>query len=368
MKKLRVMTVIGARPQFIKAAAVSRIFQTSEILDEYILHTGQHYDANMSDVFFEEMRIPCPKYNLEIGSGSHGAQTGAMLVAVEKVLIDCRPDVVLVYGDTNSTLAGALAAAKMNIPIAHVEAGLRSFNREMPEEVNRVLTDHLSRWLFAPSKSAVSNLRREGLREESILEVGDVMYDACLFFGRDVTWGTAIMDSLKIDPQCYVLATIHRAENTNNIERLLIILQALSSLADQKRVVLPLHPRTRSVLKDRESTRKLLDKIQVIEPVGYKDMLVLEKNACLIATDSGGVQKEAFFFRVPCVTLREETEWLETVELGWNQVVPPTSPEALIAAFVRAGSCSRLDEYPYGRGDAATKILSTLHNYAQSNF
>lgn len=318
---MKIASVVGARPQFIKTAAVSRALRAIEGVKETLIHTGQHYDANMSSVFFEELEIPHPDYNLGIGSATHGAQTGRMLEAIEGVLLKEKPDWVLVYGDTNSTLAGALAAVKLHIPVAHVEAGLRSFNRRMPEEINRVLTDHASDLLFAPTQTAVENLQREGIPDARIKLVGDVMYDAALYYGAKAERQSRILNALKLEPKGYILATIHRAENTDDPLRLRAIFDSLAEIAHEIKVVLPLHPRTRAALVQASLYDKAAQSICLIEPVGYLDMMMLEKNARLIATDSGGVQKEAFFYHVPCVTLREETEWVELVELGWNYLI-----------------------------------------------
>ncbi|WP_273701983.1 UDP-N-acetylglucosamine 2-epimerase (non-hydrolyzing) [Acetomicrobium sp.] len=358
---LKIVSVVGARPQFIKAAAVSRVLRATEGVKEVLVHTGQHYDANMSDVFFEELEIPRPDYNLGIGSGTHGAQTGKMLEAIEKVLMEEKPDWVLVYGDTNSTLAGALAAVKLHIPVAHIEAGLRSFNRHMPEEINRVLTDHASDLLFAPTKTAVINLRHEGIPEERIKLVGDVMYDAALFYGKKAERQSQILNKLDLKPKGYVLATVHRAENTDDPVRLKVIFDALCEIAREIKVVLPLHPRTREALIKSAMYDKVALSICLTEPVGYLDMVMLEKNARLIATDSGGVQKEAFFYRVPCVTLREEMEWVELVELGWNHLVLPLSAEAVVDGIkLSLSDCAGLEGQPYGDSHAAQKIAQHL--------
>lgn len=363
MMNVDAITIVGARPQFIKAAAVSRVIRATEDVKEILVHTGQHYDANMSDVFFNELEIPRPDYNLGIGSGTHGEQTGKMLQAIEKVLLEEKPDWVLVYGDTNSTLAGALAAVKLHIPVAHVEAGLRSFNRRMPEEINRVLTDHASDLLFAPTKTAVGNLRNEGIPEERIKLVGDVMYDAALYYGKKAERQSQILNKLGLKPKEYILATVHRAENTDDPSRLRVIFDALCEIACEIKVVLPLHPRTRDALIKSGMYDKVASSICLTEPVGYLDMVMLEKNARLIATDSGGVQKEAFFYRVPCVTLREETEWVELVELGWNLVVPPFSAGAIADAVMsRLWSFKGAEENPYGNGHSAVKIVDYLIN------
>lgn len=357
---MNLITIVGARPQFIKAAAVHTSLRLAGI-DERVLHTGQHYDDDMSDVFFRELGIPEPHWNLGIGGGSHGAMTGAQLAGIEAVLIQERPDVLLVYGDTNSTLAGALAAAKLHIPVAHVEAGLRSFNRRMPEEINRVLTDHTSRWLFAPTEAAVANLRREGVAGEGVCLVGDVMYDAALHFvsvavARSVR--SAVLATLAGRP--YVLATVHRAENTDEPERLRAIVQALVALAGDVDVVWPVHPRTRSALAKLNLDVNATKGLHCTEPLGYLDMIEMEQAAQLVVTDSGGVQKEAFFFGKPCVTLRDETEWVELVEAGWNRLAPPSSAEALLKAFRAALGTSGQAIEPYGQGDAARRIADIL--------
>ncbi|MHB8182985.1 MAG: non-hydrolyzing UDP-N-acetylglucosamine 2-epimerase [Candidatus Desulforudaceae bacterium] len=358
---MKIVAVVGARPQFIKAATVSRVLRSTPGVEEVLVHTGQHYDDNMSRVFFEELEIPEPNYHLGIGSGTHGAQTGRMLEAVEQVLLQERPDWALVYGDTNSTLAGALAAAKLHIPVAHVEAGLRSFNRRMPEEINRVLTDHASDLLFAPSETASENLRREGIPEERIHLVGDVMYDAALYYGAKAERESRILERLALQPKGYLLATVHRAENTDDPVRLRAIFEGLAVAAREMPVVLPLHPRTRAALAREGMLAETSRHLRLIEPVGYLDMVLLEKNALLIATDSGGVQKEAFFYRVPCVTLREETEWVELVELGWNHLVSPMSRDGVKRAVV-AQLAERGRDKPnlYGNGKAAHLIVERL--------
>jgi UDP-GlcNAc3NAcA epimerase len=356
---MKILTILGARPQFIKAAVVSRLLRGAAGLDEVLVHTGQHYDENMSDVFFEELDIPRPQYHLGVGSGSHGAQTGRMLEKIEQVMVSERPHVVLVYGDTNSTLAGALAASKLHVPVAHVEAGLRSFNRAMPEEINRVVTDHLSAWLFAPTDSAVANLRREGIDEQKTFLVGDVMYDAAIHYGADATAGP---ERFGVRPKDYVLATIHRAENTDTPDRLRSIFAGLREVARSVPVVLPVHPRTRAVLR-REGLEAGGPELRLIDPVGYLDMVRLERHARLIATDSGGVQKEAFFHRVPCVTLRCETEWVELVEMGWNRLVPPTDSAAVRDGILGSLAEAARPEPPadlYGGGQAGARIVELL--------
>jgi UDP-GlcNAc3NAcA epimerase len=355
---MKIVTIIGARPQFIKAATVSRVFRNTPNATEVLVHTGQHYDSNMSDVFFEELDIPKPAYHLGIGSSNHGTQTGRMLEAIEGVLLDEKPDWVLVYGDTNSTLAGALAAAKLHIPVAHVEAGLRSFNRKMPEEINRILTDHASDLLFAPTEIAVKNLHNEGLSSKTHL-VGDVMYDGALFFAAKAEKESRILEALKLTSKSYILATIHRAENTDDPQRLNAIFEGLSVVAKTFPIILPLHPRTKVALK-REGIQVNSKGLHLIEPVGYLDMVMLEKNAKLIATDSGRVQKEAYFYRVPCVTLRDETEWLELVESGWNSLIPPTSKEDIAKAVLNNLSSSGNHVNLYGGGHAGQMIVNLL--------
>jgi len=315
---MKILTVVGARPQFIKLAPLSKILRGNGV-DEIIIHTGQHYDENMNNLFFKELEIPEPDYNLGIGSGNHGEQTGKMLIEIEKIMLKENPDLVIVYGDTNSTLAGALAASKLHIKLAHVEAGLRSFNKRMPEEINRVLTDHVSDILFCPTQTAVENLKNEGITKGVYL-VGDVMFDALVHFSKISDMKSNILERLNIKPKEYYLATIHRAENTDNYERLKNILTAFSKMNET--VVFPIHPRTRKMI-NYYGLNDLLENnnIKLIDPVGYLDMLKLEKNAKAILTDSGGVQKEAFWLKVPCITLRDETEWIETVNLGWNRLV-----------------------------------------------
>jgi UDP-GlcNAc3NAcA epimerase len=358
---MKLVSIVGARPQFVKASTVSRMLAATSTFREVLVHTGQHYDKNMSDVFFSELGIPEPSYNLAVGSASHGAQTGRMLEAIETVLETEKPDWVLVYGDTNSTIAGALAATKLHIPVAHVEAGLRSFNRAMPEEVNRVLTDHVSDLLFAPTDSAVTNLRNEGIHSDKIALVGDVMYDTAIYFRQHAIDTSRIRDSLALKEGHYVLATIHRAENTDDPDRLQAIIGALIDLSRDLCVVLPMHPRTRQAVRNAGIT--IPDGLRLIDPVSYLDMVMLESGARMIVTDSGGVQKEAFFFKVPCVTLRDETEWAELVKGGWNRLVPPKSRAAINEGFESALRDGTSKEWPstlYGDGNAAGAIVERL--------
>jgi len=358
---MKIVTIVGARPQFIKAGVISRLVREHSDIQELLIHTGQHYDENMSDVFFNELQIPKPAFHLGIGSGPHGQQTGRMLEAIEKVLQETKPDCVLVYGDTNSTLAGALAASKLHLPIAHVEAGLRSFNRRMPEEINRVLTDHISTWLFAPTQAAVDHLCDEGCPARNIHLVGDVMYDATLFSADRADYH--LLDKLGLKAKKFLLATIHRAENTDDPHRLHAILTAFQEIAAELPVVLPLHPRTRVILQKMGDFEKSTAGLCILNPLSYRDMVVLEKNALLVATDSGGVQKEAFFHRVPCVTLREETEWMELVDLGWNRLVSPSNKQEIVKAIRECLNGNAPPAAPldlYGGGKAGQRILEIL--------
>ncbi|HRI56367.1 MAG TPA: UDP-N-acetylglucosamine 2-epimerase (non-hydrolyzing) [Anaerolineae bacterium] len=358
----KIVTVLGARPQFIKASVVSHAIAQNDSLTEVLVHTGQHFDANMSDVFFEELGMSKPDYFLNIHSGNHGAMTGRMLVEVEQVLLKEKPDIVMVYGDTNSTLAGALAAVKLHIPVAHVEAGLRSFNMAMPEEVNRILTDRVSRWLFTPTETAAQNLVREGFAAEQIIPVGDVMYDVALHHGQRVQAGTGLMAKLGLTKNGYVLATVHRAENTDHPQRLNAIVDALEATAADLPVVWPMHPRTRAILQKAGRLEQLAQSVHVIDPVGYLDMVQLERHAAVIATDSGGVQKEAFFYQVPCVTLRDETEWVELVEAGWNLLAAPLSSPEIHKKIADLRQAKGKKINPYGTGDSAYKIIESLKN------
>jgi UDP-GlcNAc3NAcA epimerase len=361
---MKIATLVGARPQFVKAATVVRAIASHSDIRHVLIHTGQHYDANMSDVFFAELDIPKPQHNLDIGSGKHGEQTGRMLNEVEEVLLQEKPDWVLVYGDTNSTIAGALAAVKLHIPVAHVESGLRSFNRRMPEEINRVLTDHTSDVLFAPTDSAVANLAKEGLTGSKVVRTGDVMYDAALHYASLAEKRSKVLHTLGLTPRNFTLATLHRAENTDQLSCLKNLLLSLDRVAQTMPVVLPVHPRTRGVLAREASLAALTKKIRVVDPVGYLDMNMLERHARLVMTDSGGVQKEAFFARVPCVTLREETEWVELVEGGYNRIAG-TNPDRIASAVEAAlASTPNWDSPLYGDGKAAYAIIEHLQQTA----
>lgn len=357
---MKIVTVLGARPQFIKASVVSDAIRRSEALVEVVVHTGQHFDVKMSDIFFAELGMDKPAYNLAVHGGRHGAMTARMLAKIEEVLLKERPQAVLVYGDTNSTLAGALAAVKLLIPVAHVEAGLRSFNMSMPEEVNRIVTDRISQWLFTPTKQADRNLKREGAAPDQIIRVGDVMYDVALVHGARVSASGGLLGTLGIKPKRYVLATIHRPENTDNRQRLTAIADALDTVSREIPVIWPLHPRARAALRKLGRFGAMRKRVTLVEPISYLAMLQLEKYAALIATDSGGVQKEAFYHKVPCVTLRDETEWVELVEAGWNRIAPPTDADSVRAAMHGALGTSGEPVAPYGEGDAAHKIVEYL--------
>jgi len=358
---MKIITIVGARPQFIKAAMVSRAIQRynqsapQKKVKEIIVHTGQHFDRAMSEVFFEQLEIPYPDINLDINSCSHGEMTGRMLMELEKIYVEHQPDRVLVYGDTNSTLAGALAAAKLHISVAHVEAGLRSFNNKMPEEINRVLTDHMSDMLFCPTELAVKNLENEGLAQKVYL-VGDVMYDSILYYREMAEKQSHILSQLKLEPKNYFLVTLHRAENTDNISNLKSICDALNHLTEEGHtIIVPLHPRTQKKLKD---SGIKISGVRFIEPVAYLDMLMLEKSASAILTDSGGMQKEAYWLGVPCITLREETEWTETCDLGWNILVGANTEKILHA--VKNIQTGKKGGAVYGDGFAAGKIVDLL--------
>ena len=378
---IRILTIIGARPQFIKAAAISREIQQVNrasgllpIIEERILHTGQHYDANMSEIFFEELGIPKPYYRLQAGSGHHGEQTAKMIEGIEKVLLSDHFDGVLVYGDTNSTLAGSLAASKLNIPVFHVEAGLRSYNMSMPEEINRILCDQVSSLLFAPTQVAIDNLAKEGLlaspaqflknKERKVMLSGDVMYDNSLYFATLAEQKSAILSELSLQKGDFILTTIHRANNTDNAERLSAIFEALLHISEFKTVVLPLHPRTRKqmeVLLSKNVLNKVTNAtgLKIIPPASFLDMILLEKQASMVITDSGGVQKEAFFFEKPCLILRSETEWVEILQAKAGMLV-----DADVQAIVDAYHLfeHKIVHFPplFGDGMAASKIVKAL--------
>lgn len=377
---MKILTIIGARPQIIKAAAISRavknIFPSQ--IEEKILHTGQHYDANMSQVFFDELGIPLPDFNLGVGSGSHGSQTARMISGIEEVLLKHSFDGIILYGDTNSTLAGAVAASKIHVPVFHIEAGLRSFNMAMPEEINRIVCDQLSSICFAPTQTAVDNLRHEGFNDSPatfrngkhrrVCNCGDVMYDNSMYFATLASQRSAIMQDLNLQPGAYILATIHRDNNTDNPQRLQAILKALTDIAKQDniRIVLPLHPRTRKILENTPSLLPSLttdnSPVSIIPPAGFFDISVLEQNAKLVMTDSGGVQKEAFFFEKPCVILRPETEWVEIVNHGAG-IIADADYNRIVSAY------RQLIDHPvhfphlFGDAHAAEKILQTILDY-----
>lgn len=362
---MKLITIIGARPQFVKAAPFSEVFRKEN--KEILVHTGQHYDNNMSNIFFSELGIPKPDYNLGVGSGSHGVQTGRMLEKVEEIIIEEKPDGLLVYGDTNSTLAGALAASKLHIPVFHVEAGLRSYNKSMPEEQNRILTDHISDLLLCPTQTAVDNLAKEGITQ-GVINTGDIMYDAVLrnikISKKKYNAGIWIEELkkengkiLKLNKKEYYLATIHRAENTDNIEKLKVIFKAFEVLG--KPVLLPLHPRTKKIIDNLNLTYK---NIIIINPIGYLLMLYLISNAYMIITDSGGLQKEAYFLKIPCTTLRDQTEWVETLENGWN-VLSPIDLNNIVNTVNRNLDCFNYTQPKvFGDGQAAQYICNTIIN------
>lgn len=368
---IKILTVIGARPQIIKAAAISRVVREhfSDRIQEYILHTGQHYDANMSQVFFDELGIPAPDFNLGVGSGSHGAQTAKMIEGIEKVLTEEHFDGIILYGDTNSTLAGAVAAAKLHVPVFHIEAGLRSFNMTMPEEQNRIVCDHLSSILFAPTQTAIDNLRAEGLTDSKatfyngksriVINSGDVMYDNALYFSEIAKHKSTILNDCGIAPDGYILATVHRDFNTDNTERINSIFKALSEIAEMDKipVVLPLHPRTRKYLPDNLSKR-----IIIIPPASFFDILTLEKNARIVMTDSGGVQKEAFFFGRPCVILRPETEWVEILHHNAGILADADYRKIIYAYRTLSGSGVHFPSL-FGDGNAAYVILNGIAGF-----
>jgi len=393
---LRIISIVGARPQFIKAALVSRRLREKGI-KEILVHTGQHYDFNMSDIFFQELNLPKPDYHLGVGSGSHGEQTGKMLIEIEKVLFQERSDIVLVYGDTNTTLAGALATSKLHIPVAHIEAGLRSYNKRMAEEINRVLTDHCSDILFCPTETAVKNLQKEGFANivnggkliddnfslsqdpprfttydlPLVVNVGDVMLDVALE-AKKLIDGKAgrekrILEGYSLQAKNYILATIHRADNTNNKENLQSIMEALKEIArNGLKIFFPAHPRTKKALEKFNLLSNMSENLIIInEPVSYMEMVILESNARLIFTDSGGVQKEAYFFKVPCIIPRDETEWTELVKIGWNKVVGTKKENIVNAVLSTLSEDFTNKEWMnfYGNGRVGERIVEVLKSY-----
>ena len=354
---MKIVTIVGARPQFVKAAVVSRALKKVGI-EEILTHTGQHFDKNMSDVFFGEMQIPKPKYNLEISNLSHGAMTGRMLEAIEAIMIREKPDLLLVYGDTNSTLAGALAASKLNIPGAHVEAGLRSYNNKMPEEINRILTDRMSSILFCPTETAVKNLKKEGYDNYDcrIVNCGDVMQDAAMFYAGISDQQSTIIERMQLNKKPFVLATIHRQENTDDILKLRNIFDALNEINSTANIVLPLHPRTRKIIAE----AGIKTSFETMDPVGYLDMIQLLKNCNIVLTDSGGLQKEAFFFKKHCITLREETEWIELVEHGYNVLAGNDRSKILDNYQTMLTKTSDFSQNLYGNGHSSETIAELL--------
>lgn len=354
---MKILTIVGARPQFVKAAALSRALKAYSKIEEIIVHTGQHFDANMSEVFFSEMDIPQPRHNLHINSLGHGAMTGRMLEGIEQLVLDEKPDMLLVYGDTNSTIAGALAAKKLHVAVGHVEAGLRSFNMRMPEEVNRILTDRISDHLFCPTDTAVENLRNEGYEQLDchVHRTGDVMQDAALFYAQFSAEKSTVLSQLG-NPDSFVLCTIHRAENTDDPQRLAAIVSALNEIHKAQQVICPLHPRTRKILKN----SGIKTEFTILDPLGYFDMIELLKAAALVMTDSGGLQKEAFFFSNPCVTMRDETEWTELVNFGYNTLVG-ADKERILAGYHRMHRMNLdFSKDLYGNGQAADAIAEIL--------
>ena len=357
---MKIITIVGARPQFIKAAAVSKEVAKRKKVSEIIIHTGQHHDENMSDIFFRELGIPNPKYNLGVSGGTHGLMTARMLESIEGVLLKEQPDALMVYGDTNSTLAGALAAVKLGIPIAHVEAGLRSFNMTMPEEINRIVTDSVSKMLLCPTENAVNNLFVEG-KKTGVHNVGDVMFDIAISYKEIAKSQSHIHTTLNVKARDYVLATCHRAENTNDKVRLYQILKGLADISGQMKVIFPMHPRTRKLV-DEYGYQEMLQDVIITEPLSYIDIVALEQDARLIVTDSGGMQKEAYYYETPCITTRDETEWTETVEQKANALTGADS-DKIIESFEKLISGTwqpNFEAKPYGNGHAAEKIVNIL--------
>lgn len=354
---LRINTVVGARPQFVKASVVSRKIglEFRNRVEETIVHTGQHFSASMSDLFFDELEIPSPKYNLGVQASSQGQMLGEMIKGLETVFETEKPDLVLLYGDTNSTLAGALAASKIHIPIAHVEAGLRSYNIRMPEEINRILTDRIAKWLFCPTQNAVQILEKEGTDPKKIFLSGDVMFDSVLYFKEKLKPSLRVKELTHHSE--YAVLTLHRAENTENLDAIKALLQSIDNAFDGKRVIFPIHPRTQKLL---ENSGVQFSNILALPPIGYVDMLYLVKGASLVLTDSGGLQKEAYYLKTPCVTLRNETEWVELVDLRVNKVVGIDPKKVIAAAKELWGQTISHETSPYGDGNSAEKILKIL--------
>lgn len=372
---MKVATIIGARPQFIKAAALSQEIkkQSKNNFKEIIIHTGQHFDYEMSEQFFKELGIPKPKYNLSISGGTHGKNTGRMIENIEKVLMDEKPDLVLLYGDTDSTLSGAIAASKLFVPIAHVEAGLRSFNKKQPEEINRLITDHLSEICFAPTEQAIINLKNEGISEEKIVRTEDVMADTARIFGERSGRQSSILKKYSIQKNQYILSTIHRAENTNDIKLLENILNSLLFISKASNnkinidlpVILPLHPRTEVIIRRNEYLSLLAKQLKIIKPLSFLEMIFILKNAKLVVTDSGGVQKEAYLHETPCVTTRKETEWVELIKSEWNILANPENYDQLIKAYNKQLSFNFDKDHPdfYGKGFASIDIVKKIKDF-----
>jgi UDP-GlcNAc3NAcA epimerase len=363
---MKLCIVVGARPNFIKAAplitAINKYRKKHKKLSFFIIHTGQHFDDNMSEIFFREMKIPKPDYNLNVGSGHHGKQTGEMLIGLEEVLLKEKPDLLISIGDTNSTLAGALTAAKLHIPVAHVEGGLRMNDKSIAEDLNRLLIDHMSSLIFVPSKSSKENLLRESIPAEAIFNYGDIMYDAMLQFDKIAEKKSKLMQELKLKKKDFILATIHRAENTSGIELVTTILDAFVILAKEHKIVLPMHPRTRKILEQHKLLAHYAEHLTIIPPIGYLDMLVMEKNAKLVVTDSGGVQKEAFFQGTPCVIMFT-TPWTELIDLKWNTVAHPRSVQYLVKNIKAAIGRKGKNSFPYGKGNTADLVVERIITY-----
>jgi len=356
----KILSIVGARPQFIKAAALSRQLNAKK-LEEVLVHTGQHFDKNMAEIFFRQMEIPEPNYNLGINSLSHGAMTGRMIEKTEEVLLKEKPDVVVVFGDTNSTIAGALAAVKLHVPVAHVEAGLRSFNMKMPEEVNRILTDRISDLLFCPTQTAVDNLKKEGFDsfDSQVILTGDVMYDVALYYSKISESRSSVLYEFMLNEKPFVLVTLHRQENTDDLDRLNAIIDALNELSGEYKIVLPVHPRTRKIIEKENIKLNFVP----IDPVGYFDIIELLKNCNFVISDSGGLQKEAFFFNKNCLVIRDETEWTELVELGYNFIVGANTRKIIKTVNILEEKKTAFDAKPYGEGNAAEQIAIHLKQY-----